>query len=144
MAIKSKKVRYSIILSSLFLIFSIWFYIHHYNLLFDSKLFITCKAINDTTNEPLEYSEIEIYRIEKPWYTMWSPREIVRGNTNGQGEFSFQISESKRYRVGISKNLKKRFIGDFQTYTGGTEFEGNEVSDGEIILIPCDNRKTGL
>tara|TARA_R110002020_G_scaffold102750_1_gene241008 strand:- start:327 stop:554 length:228 start_codon:yes stop_codon:yes gene_type:complete len=75
---------------------------------------------------------------------MWSPREIVRGNTNGKGEFSFQISESKRYRVEISKDFKKRFIGDFQTYIGGTEFEGNEVSDGEILLIPCDNRKTEL
>ncbi|MCZ4319756.1 hypothetical protein O4H26_12230 [Aequorivita viscosa] len=143
MKIKSKNFIYSI-LGSLILIFSVWFYAHHFNLLFDSKLYITCKAVNEETKEPINYAEIVITRIEKPWYAMWSTQEIISGNTNEIGEFTFQISESKRYYVKISKEYKKRFIGDFQTYTGGTEFEGNEVSDGEIILIPCDNRKSEL
>ncbi len=140
MKIKSRNLRYSI-LGSLILIFSVWFYVHHFNLLFDSKLYITCKAVNEETNEPINYAEIEVTRIEKPWYAMWSTQEIISGNTNEIGEFTFQISESKRYYVSLSKTYKKRFIGDDQNLVGGDEFEGDEVKNGEIIIIPCGKRK---
>ncbi|HAV53607.1 MAG: hypothetical protein CL527_07595 [Aequorivita sp.] len=116
-----------------------WFYVHHFNLLFDSKLYITCKAVIEETKEPINYAKIVITRIGKPWYAMWSTQEIISGNTNEIGEFTFQISESKRYYVEISKEYKKRFIGDNQTFIGFDEFEGNEVRDGELIIIPCDN-----
>ena len=140
MIIKSKNVTYSI-LGTLILILSLWFYMHHFNLLFDSKLYVTCQAVNDETNELMDYAEIVITRVEKPWYSMWNTQEIISGNTNGMGVFSFQISKSKRYQVKISKEYEKRFIGDNQTFIAFEEFEGNEVSDGEIILISCGKQK---
>ncbi|GHC65875.1 hypothetical protein [Ulvibacter litoralis] len=139
MNIKFKKWRIAI-LTLLVLIFSFWFYIHHYDILFDSKSTVTFKAINKETNEAIQNAEIEISRIEKPWYFMWQMHKILNGNTNELGEFSLEISESKRYSVEMSKEYKKRFITDDQTYIGGIEFEGRDVTDEEIIIIQCSKR----
>ena len=127
-----------VILTVSTLILFFWFYIHHYDVLFDSKSNITFKAINDENSQPIEHGEIIISRIEKPWYSMWGTYEVFHGNTNRLGEFSFEVSESKRYRVKVSKEFKKRFINDKNKYFGSVEFEGENVADEDTLIIKCD------
>ena len=122
------------------LFLSFWFYTDHHDILFDKKLTITVKAINHDTNENIQYANIIINRIEKPWYSMWQNHKILSATTNEFGELSFEISESKRYGIDVSINKKREFLNDNREIRGGIELEGDKLTNGEIIPIYCKER----